>query len=102
MSERIKRYTIEALLSDPIVGSPRAYLREQYAPSGDWCRSTDVAAIEAENARLRRIVEAAEQMREWVVDGAVRARTMGYMNTAERINAVLAAYDAAKAQATTK
>lgn len=48
MSERIKRYISSGQLVSHSVG--------------DICKYADVDAIEAENARLRRIVEAAEKM----------------------------------------
>ncbi len=94
MSERIKRYMMIAESHTCSDGTPGAKVREEEHPIGAWCRSTDVAAIEAENARLRRIVEAGDKMKDCLHEYALDA---DWEAVAYRL---IAAYDAAKAQAT--
>jgi len=119
MSERIKRYMMIAESHTCSDGTPGAKVREEEHPIGAWCRSTDVAALEAENARLRRIVEAerpildrirnAGNVREGGAGGQTidqnlaRQERRGVFSIPENMfrewEAALA-YDAAKAQAT--
>ena len=102
MSERIKRYMMIAESHTCSDGTPGAKVREAEHPIGAWCRSTDVAAIEAENARLLRIVEAAQNL---PITLACELRNLGMPFSAKRIDELrdaVSAYDAAKAQETTK
>lgn len=84
MSERIKRY--DFVERDG----------EYESDTGPYCLSTDVDAIEAENARLRRIVEAGDNMRKAIET----TLTLDYIPNGLVYSSH--AYDAAKAQATTK
>jgi len=95
MSERIKRYMMIAESHTCGDGTPGAKVREAEHPIGAWCRSTDVAAIEAENARLRLVEDAADSMATALI--LFRPETMHSADVKRR---ALAAYDAAKAQAT--
>ena len=83
MSERIKRYISSGQLVSHSVG--------------DICKYADVAAIEAENARLRLVEDAADSMATALI--LFRPETMHSADVKRR---ALAAYDAAKAQETTK
>lgn len=69
-------------------------------PNGDWCRSTDVDALEAENARLRQIVVAAQDL---PITLACELRGRGMAVSAKRIDQLtdaVSAYDAAKEKKT--
>ena len=96
MSERIKRYMMIAESHTCSDGTPGAKVREAEHPIGAWCRSTDVAAIEAENARLLRIVEASAKLRRFATNPPTSA------SEGDELEAAVAKYDAAKAQETTK
>lgn len=103
MSERIKRYMMIAESHTCSDGTPGAKVREAEHPIGAWCLSTDVAAIEAENARLLQIEERADTMREWIREHLKPpSHQANLSHNRQRLLDSLAAYDAAKAQETTK
>jgi len=79
MSERIKRYDLDIKVNIDIqdgelTAPPTASKTEVESPTGRFCLSTDVAAIEAENARLRRIVEAGDKMHSAIREGGSDTR----------------------------
>lgn len=71
-------------------------------PVADWCAASDLATLEAENERLRRVEQAADVLRDaaWNHAQHLRANCDLKLNIqGDTIHAQIAAYDAAKSDA---